>query len=74
LCVFIAHSGTAGLKISSTNTGRERLRDLLRVLLHHDVAVDEDGAHDGEGKQGVAEHVDGNSEIIHYFLFNYSFN
>ena len=37
--------------------------DLLRVLFHHDVTVDEDGAHDGEGEEGVAEHVDGNSRV-----------
>ena len=32
---------------------------LLRVGLHHDVAVDEDGADDGEREEGVGEHMDG---------------
>ena len=32
---------------------------LLRVWLHHDVAVDEDGANDGEREEGVGEHMDG---------------
>ena len=32
---------------------------LLRVWLHHDVAVDEDGADDGEREEGVGEHMDG---------------
>ena len=34
--------------------------DLLCVGLDHDVAVDEDGADDGEWEQGMSEHVDGN--------------
>ena len=32
---------------------------LLRVWLHHDVAVDEDGADDSEREEGVGEHMDG---------------
>lgn len=32
---------------------------LLRVWLHHDIAVDEDGADDGEREEGVGEHMDG---------------
>ena len=32
---------------------------LLRVGLHHDVAVDKDGADDGEREEGVGEHMDG---------------
>ena len=32
---------------------------LLCVWFHHDVAVDEDGADDGEREEGVGEHVDG---------------
>ena len=33
---------------------------LLRVGLHHDVAVDQDGADDGEGEQRVCEDMDSN--------------
>ena len=35
---------------------------LLCVGLHHDVAVDEDGADDGAGEEGVGEHVDGDPD------------
>ena len=38
---------------------------LLCVGLHHDVAVDEDGADDGAGEEGVGEHVDGNPDDYH---------
>ena len=34
---------------------------LLCVRLDHDVAVDEDGADDGEGEERVREHVDGDA-------------
>ena len=37
---------------------------LLRVWLHHDVAVDEDGADDGEREEGVGEHMDGDPESV----------
>ena len=33
---------------------------LLRVWLHHNVTIDEDGADNGEGEQRVGEHMDGN--------------
>ena len=38
--------------------------DLLCVGLHHDVAVDEDGADDGEWEEWVSENMYGNPEEI----------
>ena len=35
---------------------------LLCVWLHHDVAVDEDGADDGEWEERMSEDMDGNPE------------
>ena len=35
---------------------------LLCVGLHHDVAVDEDGADDGEWEERMSEDMDGNPE------------
>ena len=37
----------------------------LCVWLDHDVAVDEDGADDRAGEEGVGEHVDGNPDDYH---------
>ena len=35
---------------------------LLCVWLHHDVAVDEDGADDGEWEEWMSENMNGNPE------------
>ena len=35
--------------------------DLLCIFLYHDVAVDEDGADDGEGEQRVTQNMNGDS-------------
>ena len=35
---------------------------LLGVGLDHDIAVDEDGADDGAGEEGVGEHMDGDPD------------
>ena len=42
--------------------GGKNAGDLLCVLLYHDVAVDEDGADDGEGEQRVTQNMNGDSE------------
>ena len=42
----------------------------LSVGLHHDVAVDQDGADDGEAEEGVGQHVDGDPAIKIKFKHN----
>ena len=42
----------------------DRTEDSLCVGFNHDVAVDQDGADDGEGEQGVGENVDCNPKKI----------
>ena len=42
--------------------------DSLCIRLHHDVAVDQDGADDGEGEQGVGEDMDCNPKFKYLFV------